>query len=166
MVCLNKYNIISKRGESSCLGKITFCKRKTCTSLHGRLFPSRHIHCKSKSRLTMHTVIIIKSRSNYKILNKLYCCKTTLVYPLKMEYGWNLWLKSISMYMHHKHFYWYPSNPLCTLKVLSITEIAISCRSPHFYEVNWIRRKWLAHGGIPKIFFLDHFSTSFLGQEW
>jgi hypothetical protein len=56
--------------------------------------------------------------------------------------------------------------PPCALKVLFITEFAISCKRPHFYEVKLIRRKWLAHGGISKIFFLDHFSPSFLGQKW
>ena len=40
------------------------------------------------------------------------------------------------------------------------------CETPPFYEVKWIRRKLLPHGGISKIFFLDHFSPSFLGQKW
>ena len=33
-------------------------------------------------------------------------------------------------------------------------------------EVNSFNRKWLAHGGIPKTFFLDHFSPSFLSQKY
>ena len=46
------------------------------------------------------------------------------------------------------------------------TEFVILCQNPPFYEVKLIRRKWLAHGGISKIFFRDHFSLSFLGQKW
>jgi hypothetical protein len=37
---------------------------------------------------------------------------------------------------------------------------------PPFYEVNSFNRKWLAHGVISEIFFLDHFSPSFLGQKY
>ena len=42
------------------------------------------------------------------------------------------------------------------------------CRTylPPFYVVEWIRRKWLPHVAISKIFFLDHFSPSFLGHKW
>ena len=36
------------------------------------------------------------------------------------------------------------------------------CDFGHFYEV---RESSLPHGGISKIFFLDHFSPSFLGQK-
>jgi hypothetical protein len=38
-------------------------------------------------------------------------------------------------------------------------------KTPPFYEVNSCNRKWLVHGGTPKIFFLYHFSPSFLGQK-
>ena len=37
------------------------------------------------------------------------------------------------------------------------------CDFGHFYEV---RESSLPHGGISKIFFLDHFSASFLGQKF
>ena len=42
------------------------------------------------------------------------------------------------------------------------------CRTylPPFYVVEWIRRKWLPHVAISKIYFLDHFSPSFLSQKW
>ena len=33
------------------------------------------------------------------------------------------------------------------------------------YEVNSCNRKWLAHRGLSKIFFLDHFSPQVLGQN-
>ena len=36
------------------------------------------------------------------------------------------------------------------------------CNFGHFYEV---RENSLPHGGISKIFFLDHFSPSLLGQK-
>ena len=39
-----------------------------------------------------------------------------------------------------------------------------NCDFPPFYEVKWIRRKWLPHGWISKIFSLYHFSP-FLGQK-
>jgi hypothetical protein len=64
------------------------------------------------------------------------------------------------MYIHHKKNV---EIPPCALQV---TEFAISCKSPHFYEVKLIRRKWLAHGRISKIFFLGHFSPSSFGQKW
>ena len=35
-----------------------------------------------------------------------------------------------------------------------------------FYEINSFIRKQLAHEGISKYFFLDHFSSSFLGQKY
>jgi hypothetical protein len=38
-------------------------------------------------------------------------------------------------------------------------------KTPPFYEVNSFNRKGFVHGGISKIFFLDHFSPSFLGQK-
>ena len=37
------------------------------------------------------------------------------------------------------------------------------CDFWHFHEVS---ESSLPHVGISKIFFLDHFSPSFLGQEW
>jgi hypothetical protein len=55
--------------------------------------------------------------------------------------------------------------PPCTHHVIFITEFVLLIKTPPFYEVNSFNRKWLAHGGISKIFFLDHFSPSFLGQK-
>jgi hypothetical protein len=53
----------------------------------------------------------------------------------------------------------------CAHHVIFITEFVLLIKNPPFYEVNSFNRKWGAHGGIPKIFFLDHFSPSFLGQK-
>ena len=48
-------------------------------------------------------------------------------------------------------------SPPCTHHDISITEFVLLIKTP-FYEVNlFLNRKWLAHGGISKIFFLDHF---------
>ena len=33
-------------------------------------------------------------------------------------------------------------------------------KTPAFYEVKWIRRKWLPHGGISKIFFVIFYTDS------
>ena len=55
--------------------------------------------------------------------------------------------------------------PPCAHLVIFITEFALLIKIPPFYEVNSFNRKWQAHGGISKIFFLDHFSPSFLGQK-
>ena len=49
--------------------------------------------------------------------------------------------------------------------VIFVTECLIFHKTPPFYEVKWIRRKRLPHGGISKICFLDHFLPSFLGQN-
>ena len=46
-----------------------------------------------------------------------------------------------------------------------ITEFVLLIKIPTFYEVNSFNKKWQANGGISKIFFLDHFSSSFLGQK-
>ena len=40
--------------------------------------------------------------------------------------------------------------------VIFITEFVLLIKTPHFYEANSFDRKWLQHGGISKIFFLDH----------
>ena len=54
--------------------------------------------------------------------------------------------------------------PTCAKKVIFIIEFVFLDLNPHFYEV--YSEKGLAHGGISKIFFLDHFSPSFLGQKY
>jgi hypothetical protein len=43
--------------------------------------------------------------------------------------------------------------------------LLLNLRFVTFYEVKRIRKKWIPHGRISKIFFLDHFSPSFLGQK-
>ena len=48
---------------------------------------------------------------------------------------------------------------------LFFTEFVLLIRIPPFYEVNSFDRKWQAHGGFFNIFFLYHFSPSFLGQN-
>jgi hypothetical protein len=52
--------------------------------------------------------------------------------------------------------------PPCAKKVIFITEFVFLDLYPHFYEVNQGSEKGL---GISNIFFLDHFSPSFLGQK-
>ena len=54
--------------------------------------------------------------------------------------------------------------PPCAHHVIFITEFVLLIKTP--LEVNPFNRKWLAHGGISKYFFLDHFSSSFLGQKY
>jgi hypothetical protein len=49
--------------------------------------------------------------------------------------------------------------------VIFITEFVLLIKIPPFYEVNSFNRKCQAHGGISKIFFLYHFSPSFLGPK-
>ena len=55
--------------------------------------------------------------------------------------------------------------PPCAHNVIFITEFILLIKIPSFYKVNSFNRKCQAHGGISKIFFLDHFSPSFLGQN-
>ena len=55
--------------------------------------------------------------------------------------------------------------PPCRNMAIFVTQFVIWCKNPPFC-VKWIRRKGLLHKGISKIFFLDHFSPSFLGQKW
>ena len=40
----------------------------------------------------------------------------------------------------------------CAKEVNFITEFVLLIKNPPFYEVNSFNRKWLAHGGIQKIF--------------
>jgi hypothetical protein len=61
--------------------------------------------------------------------------------------------------MHHI-FYFIFEIPPCAKKVISVTEFVTLCC------VNPFIRKQLAHGAISKIFLVDHFSTSFLGQKY
>jgi hypothetical protein len=43
--------------------------------------------------------------------------------------------------------------PPCAHHVIFITEFVFLIKTPPFYEVNPFNRKWLAHGGILKMFF-------------
>ena len=56
--------------------------------------------------------------------------------------------------------------PPCSKEVISITEFALLCKNPPFYEVKKKSEKGFAHGGISNIFFLDHFSPLFLDQKY
>jgi hypothetical protein len=56
--------------------------------------------------------------------------------------------------------------PPCANHVIFITEFVFLIKTPPFYEVNSFNRKYLARGGISKIYFLDHFSPSFLGHKY
>jgi hypothetical protein len=55
--------------------------------------------------------------------------------------------------------------PPCAQHVIFITKFVLLIKSSPCYEVNSFNRKWQAHGRISKIFFLHHFSPSFLGQK-
>ena len=68
------------------------------------------------------------------VLNTQYMTNSTLVSPVKMEYGWNF--------------------SLFGLKMMTFDQKSV------------IKMTWWAHGGISKIFFLHHFSSSFLGQKF
>ena len=82
-----------------------------------------------------------------------------------MECGLGFWLKaSFIIYIYTTKIFF--EIPPCAEKVIIVTEFVILCKNPPLYEVNQIVQKWLAHGEIPKIFFLDHFFPSILGQQW
>ena len=87
-----------------------------------------------------------------------------IVFTLKLESGQNFcsnrWIRSSTYGKKNISDF-----PPCGRMVIFVTEFVIFRKTPPFYEVKWIRRKWLPHGGISKIFFLDHFSPSFLGQK-
>ena len=51
--------------------------------------------------------------------------------------------------------------PPCDHQVIFITEFVLLIKIPPFYEVNSFIRKWQAHGGISKIFFVDLFYHPF-----
>ena len=89
----------------------------------------------------------------------------TFVSPVKMEYGWNFSISGLKMMVKSglgKIF-------LKFLHALTMSFLLLNLyfwsKFPPFYEINLLNRKWQAHEGISKIFFLDHFSPSFLGQK-
>ena len=73
-------------------------------------------------------------------------------------FGLNFYLS----YLHTK-FFWNPSmcnqGHFCYWICNFVKKILLSLK------LNWFRRKWLSHGRISKMFFLDHFSPSFLDQK-
>ena len=97
-------------------------------------------------------------------LNTQNMTNLTSVSTVKMEYGWNFSISGLKVMVK-----WSRKNifeiPPCAHYVIFITEFVLLTKTPPFFEVNWLNRKWWAHGGISKIFFLDHFSPSFLGQK-
>ena len=76
-------------------------------------------------------------------INTQYMRNPDIVYVLKIEYGWNLWLK-VLFSIHHKKYFWNPSMQEDSYLYYWI------CDFGHFYEV---RESSLPHGGISKIFF-------------
>ena len=90
--------------------------------------------------------------------NTQYMTKSTIVSPVKMEYGWNFSISGLKMMVK------------CVLeKYFWSSSVRLPC---HFYywiliksTSSVIKTTWRGHGGISKIFFLDHFSSSFLGQK-
>ena len=96
--------------------------------------------------------------------NTQYMTNTTIVSPVKMEYGWNFSISSLKMMVKWSRKIIFEIPP-CAHHVIFITEFLLLIKIPPFYEVNSFNRKWQAHGGISKIFFLDHFSPSLLAQK-
>jgi hypothetical protein len=75
-----------------------------------------------------------------------------------------LWLKvSFNICIYAKRIFL--EIPPWAHHVIFFTEFVLLIKTPPFYEVNSFNRKWLAHGQISKIFFLDPFSPSFLGHN-
>ena len=90
---------------------------------------------------------------------------STIVSPVKMEYGRNLWLK-VSFIVCRYATRFFLEIPPCAHDVIFITEFVLLIKIPPFDEVNSFNRKWQAHGGISKYFFYTyHFSPSFLGRK-
>ena len=90
--------------------------------------------------------------------NTQYMTNSTLVSPVKMEYGWNFSISGIKMMVKSglKNIFLNSSMPSpCYIYYWICT----------FDQNSVIKMPWWAHGGISKIFFLDHFSSSFLGQK-
>ena len=85
-------------------------------------------------------------------LNTQYMTNPTIVYPVKMEYGWNFSISGIKMMVKSGLEFFFEIS-LCTHHFIFITEFELLIKIPPFYEVNSFNRKWLAHGEISKIFF-------------
>jgi hypothetical protein len=76
---------------------------------------------------------------------------SNVTWPVKMEYGWNLWLK-VSIIICRYATRTFLVIPQCADHVIFITAFVLLIKIPPFYEVNSLNRKWQAHGGISKIF--------------
>ena len=100
--------------------------------------------CTSQSKM-MHFEKNLSGNCQAYALNTQNMTNSTLVSPFKMEYGWNFSISGLKMMMKSGHFYYW----ILIKSTNSVIEIT-----------------WWAHGEISKIFFLDHFSSSFLGQKW
>ena len=74
-----------------------------------------------------------------KYSNTQYMRKSTIIYPVKMECGWFLWLKASVMICPYttKNIF---EIPPCANNVIFITEFVILVQNPLFYEVN--NRVW------------------------
>ena len=69
-----------------------------------------------------------------KFFNTYNVSHSTVTYPVKMEYGWNLWLKvSYILCRYATRFFL-----KITLCVIFITEFILLIKTPSFYEVNLI----------------------------
>ena len=86
-----------------------------------------------------------------QFFNTKYMTNSTLVSPVKMEYGWNFSISGLG-----KIF----------LKFLHALTMSFLLLNFDQSTNSVIKITWWAHGGISKIFFLDHFSSSFLGQKY
>ena len=104
-----------------------------------------------------------KKRQN--MINTKNMTNPTIVSPVKMEYGWNFSISGLKIMVKsglEKIFLRFLH--ALTMSFLLLNLYFLTKISP-FYEANSFNRKWWAHEGISKIFFLDHFSPSFLGQK-
>jgi len=52
--------------------------------------------------------------------------------------------------------------PSCGRYLIFVTEFVVLGKNLYIYEV---KKNDFLHGGVSKLFFLDHFSPSFLGQK-
>ena len=88
------------------------------------------------------------------MLNTQQMTKSTLPYLVKMEY---IWVKFLAWsYVYHTSVPAYPTkifffwNPSMRKKCQFVTELVFFCKGSTFYQVKWIRRKWLPRGRIQK----------------
>ena len=85
---------------------------------------------------------------------------STITNPVKMEYGWNLWL-NISFIICRYATRFFLEIPPFAYHVIFNTEFVLWIKTPPFYEVKLFNRKWSAHGGISNIFSRPLFTIIF-----